>query len=64
MQDADRIIVMDGGAISAVGTHDELMQSSEIYREVYTSQNKAGETAMANKNVQKAHTPANPYCSA
>ena len=42
VQDADRIIVMDGGAISAVGTHDELMQSSEIYREVYTSQNKAG----------------------
>ncbi len=42
VQDADRIIVMDGGAISAVGTHDELMQSSEIYREVYISQNKAG----------------------
>ena len=42
VQDADRIIVMDGGAISAVGTHDELMQSSEIYREVYPSQNKAG----------------------
>lgn len=43
VQDADRIIVMDGGRISAVGTHKELMQSSEIYREVYTSQNRVGE---------------------
>ncbi len=42
VQDADRIIVMDGGSISAMGTHEELMQSSEIYREVYTSQNKVG----------------------
>lgn len=43
VQDADRIIVMDGGRISAIGTHDELMKTSEIYREVYTSQNKAGD---------------------
>ena len=43
VQDADRIIVMDGGAVSAVGTHEELLRSSEIYREVYTSQNKAGD---------------------
>lgn len=43
VQDADRIIVMDGGSISAVGTHEELLETSEIYREVYTSQNKAGD---------------------
>ena len=36
VQDADRIIVMDGGHISAIGSHDELMKTSEIYREVYT----------------------------
>ena len=42
VQDADRIIVMDGGRISAIGNHEELMKTSTIYREVYTSQNKAG----------------------
>ncbi len=43
VQDADRIIVMDGGRISAIGNHEELLRTSEIYREVYTSQNKAGD---------------------
>lgn len=43
VDDADRIIVMDGGTINAIGTHKELLKSNEIYREVYTSQNKAGD---------------------
>lgn len=42
VEDADRILVLDGGAISVIGTHEELLETSEIYREVYTSQNKAG----------------------
>lgn len=41
VQDADRIVILDGGKISAVGTHEELLRTSEIYSEVYTSQNKA-----------------------
>ena len=43
IQDADKIIVLDGGEVSAFGTHDELMQTSEIYKDVYTSQVKGGE---------------------
>lgn len=43
VQDADRIIVMEGGTIADIGTHEELLVKSPIYREVYTSQNKGGE---------------------
>lgn len=41
--DADRIIVMDDGKINGIGTHDELMKSNEIYKEVYNSQQKGSE---------------------
>ncbi len=43
VQDADMIIIMDNGMISAVGNHDELLASSSIYQEVYYSQQKGGE---------------------
>ena len=42
VQDADMIIVMDNGQVSAVGTHEELMETSSIYQEVYYSQQKGG----------------------
>ena len=43
VMDADMIIVMDGGKISAVGSHSELLKSSEIYREVYEQQTHGGD---------------------
>lgn len=55
VQDADKIIVLDDGKISAVGKHEELLKSSEIYREVYESQmsgkdeTKSGKTGGARK---------------
>ena len=43
VEDADRIIVMEGGTINDVGTHQELLARNKIYSEIYTSQNKAGD---------------------
>lgn len=43
VQDADKIIVLDEGRISGIGTHDELVKNNAIYREVYESQIKGGE---------------------
>ena len=42
IQEADMIIVMENGCIDAVGTHEELLQSSSIYQEVYYTQQKGG----------------------
>ncbi|WP_423901315.1 ABC transporter ATP-binding protein [Eggerthia catenaformis] len=43
VEDADQIIVMSKGTINAIGTHEELLKTNEIYKEVYTSQNKVGD---------------------
>ena len=43
VMDADMIVVMENGCISAVGNHDELMQSCEIYREIYEQQTNGGD---------------------
>ena len=43
VQDADLILVMENGRVAAQGTHEELLRSNEIYREVYTSQTKGGD---------------------
>lgn len=54
VQDADRIIVMEGGRIAAMGTHEELLETSEIYRETFTSQNKMGEETADGDGPQNA----------
>ena len=43
VEDADRIVVMDGGRIDAIGTSEELLKTNRIYREVYLSQNRQGQ---------------------
>ena len=43
VQHADKIIVLDDGKINAIGTHDELLDTNEIYTEVYKSQQEGGE---------------------
>ncbi len=49
VEDADMIIVMDNGTVAACGTHDELLKTSEIYREVYTQQTNGGNSDETNE---------------
>ncbi len=51
VEDADRIIVMDGGHIDQIGTSDELLKTNKIYREVYLSQNKQGTETIEEQEV-------------
>lgn len=49
VQDADKIIILDGGKITAVGKHEELLKNNDIYKELFYSQNKEAE-----KNAENA----------
>jgi ABC-type multidrug transport system fused ATPase/permease subunit len=50
---ADSIIVLDDGAVSGIGTHQELMETNEVYREIYTSQNSLEEAASAERGSKQ-----------
>ena len=52
VQDADRIILMNNGCIEAIGSHEELMKTSQVYQEIYTSQNRAHSTDTQEKEVE------------
>ena len=54
VQDADRIIIMEGGRISQIGTHEELLKTSEIYRETFNSQNKMTKEGSEDSSDAKA----------
>ena len=42
VQDADQIVILDGGTVQSVGTHDELLAANTIYQEIYNQQNRKG----------------------
>lgn len=45
VQDADRILILDGGRVVAVGSHAELLAGNELYREIWHSQNRGSDAA-------------------
>ena len=53
VQDADKIIIMEGGSVADIGTHDELLARNEIYQEVYYSQNKTEKNEEVKANGSK-----------
>ena len=56
VQDADMIVIMNNGHIEGTGTHEELLKSSQIYRETYEDQTKEM-AAMSNNQTKKAQMP-------
>ena len=53
VQDADKIIIMDGGSVDDIGTHEELLARNAIYQEVYYSQNKTNDSKEVKANGSK-----------
>ena len=58
VEHADRILVLDNGHIAGLGTHAELMQTCDIYRDTYESQNRTGEEDEAAAATTRATTEA------
>ena len=54
IEDADKILVMDGGKIAAMGTHEQLLAGNKIYQEVYYSQNRMGASAAELNDIRKS----------
>ena len=52
IQDADKIIVIDDGNVTGIGTNEELLKTNEIYKEVYESQMKGAVVTKSNKEKQ------------
>ena len=54
VEDADLIVIMDGGKVAATGTHEQLLADNKIYQEVYYSQNRMGASAAELNDIRKS----------
>ena len=54
VEDADKIIVIDNGRIASIGTHEELLNNSDIYREIYVSQNSSSSSGITLPKAEEA----------